>query len=145
MRNALANHRARQQGNALAQSMQRNPQQVTEYGIPSAEAYNSYLRGQSGSELASGLGNYAMAIPLGLGGGAVAALGPTGIDKLFGAMMMTGAYGYGSSGNENMRQAIRLEELRKQALQRQNMRAPVSEYGDQFSPPDKTFDRYEQF
>lgn len=145
MPNALANHRARQQGNALAQSMQRRPQQVTEYGIPNPEAYDRYLRGEAGSEMVSGLGNYAMAVPLGLGGGAIAALGPTGIDKLFGAMMMTGAYGYGTSGNENMRQAIRLEDLRNEALQRRNTQDPVSEYGDQFSPPAQTFAKHEQF
>jgi len=145
MPNALANHRRQYQGNALAQSMPGNPQQVTEYGIPDPTAYDRYLRGQAGSEIASGLGNYAMAAPLALGGGTIAALGPTGLDKLFGLMMLTGAYGYGTSGNDHMRQAIGLEDIRSGASQRQGMRDPVSEYGDQFSAPEQTFAKYEQF
>ncbi len=130
MPNALADHQKRYQGNALANSMHRNPAQVTEYGIPNSQAYDEYLRGQAGSEIASGIGNYAMAAPLALGGGTIAALGPSGLDKLFGLMMLTGAYGYGASGNDNMRQAIGLGDIRAGARQRQGMRDPVSEYGN---------------
>lgn len=113
------------------------PDRVTEFGIPSQDAYEAYLKSQMMNEGTSGIGNYAAAIPLTLGGGAVAALGPTGIDKMLGLMMLSGGLGYGVSGYKDMKQASGLHGLLKGAKKRRGNGLLPEGYGVDYEQKSK--------